>query len=263
MTVKIAITNHKGGSAKTTSVTNIAGSLAKDFKKRVLVVDCDNSANLTEGIAHNQEPEEYLVDVIEENCEDEYIPAIESIIVPTDFENLYLLPTRRRDLIKVNKMMDEAEFSTNFLFQNILSEADEYFDFVLFDCAGNDGNPEVTNNILCCCDYVLVPFEPNADSVNGYVMTKARVKSMKRDNRNLKILGSFITKYQKATKLSREMDEFAESVIDDELIPIKITNSVIVGNARLYCTPLAYFNPSAKTAKDYKALAKYVIDNTK
>ena len=48
--VVIAVVNHKGGSAKTTSVINLAGVFAIEKGKRVLVVDMDSQANCTIGL---------------------------------------------------------------------------------------------------------------------------------------------------------------------------------------------------------------------
>ena len=44
---KLALFNQKGGCAKTTSVVNIAGYMAK-MGRKVLVVDCDPQANATQ-----------------------------------------------------------------------------------------------------------------------------------------------------------------------------------------------------------------------
>ena len=44
----IAIMNNKGGVGKTTTAIAMADILTRDYKKRVLLVDCDGQCNLTE-----------------------------------------------------------------------------------------------------------------------------------------------------------------------------------------------------------------------
>lgn len=43
----ISIMNNKGGVGKTVTAINLADILVRDYKKRVLLVDCDGQMNLT------------------------------------------------------------------------------------------------------------------------------------------------------------------------------------------------------------------------
>ena len=44
----IAIMNNKGGVGKTVTAINLADILVRDYKKRVLLADCDGQCNLTD-----------------------------------------------------------------------------------------------------------------------------------------------------------------------------------------------------------------------
>ena len=47
-----AIMNLKGGTGKTVTAINMAAILAKDYDQRVLLVDADSQANLTQFTEH-------------------------------------------------------------------------------------------------------------------------------------------------------------------------------------------------------------------
>ena len=85
--IKIAVANEKGGVAKTTTTASLGASLAETGKK-VLLVDLDAQANLTLALGFDPRKIQYS----NANLLMETIPA-SKIIQPSEFENLYLLPS--------------------------------------------------------------------------------------------------------------------------------------------------------------------------
>src|SRR5512137_1595175 len=82
----IAVTNQKGGVGKTTTAINLAAALAM-AEMRVLVVDTDAQANCTSGlgvIKGSLKKSIYHAMIFNE--------PLSSIIVPTEFANLQLVP---------------------------------------------------------------------------------------------------------------------------------------------------------------------------
>ena len=85
---KIAIINQKGGSGKTTTVVNVGAYLSK-FGKKVLLIDLDPQAHTT--IHLGFEPpkvENSVYEILLNETE------IEKAILPTKFNNLFLLPSK-------------------------------------------------------------------------------------------------------------------------------------------------------------------------
>ena len=56
----IAIMNNKGGVGKTVTAINLADILVRDYKQRVLLVDCDGQCNLSEFYLPGYDPDETL-----------------------------------------------------------------------------------------------------------------------------------------------------------------------------------------------------------
>ena len=82
----IAICNQKGGCGKTTSVINIAATLAA-MNQRVLVIDLDSQCNATQGLGINlDEIEETICDVLL----DPKTHSLADVIVESPYANLHI-----------------------------------------------------------------------------------------------------------------------------------------------------------------------------
>lgn len=179
--IKIAIYSHKGGTGKTTTAFNIAGIIAKDYKKKVLVVDGDTQANLTttflkaEKASHNNSYE-YL----------NYIPTFEDLFYAPDKVNeaiynatfaiidgstpkkrgIDILPVRPPEikpevnLNSINSGLEQNILRTGILqkaFNNIKRTRRHLYDYeyCLMDLAPS--NSTLTKELLGACDWVVVP----------------------------------------------------------------------------------------------------------
>jgi len=86
----IAFVHYKGGTGKTTSCLSIAGYLAKQGKK-VLVVDLDPQGNATSGLGIDKRT---LIDSMYDIMKNKK-RKINNIILKTDINNLHLAPAEQ------------------------------------------------------------------------------------------------------------------------------------------------------------------------
>src|SRR5262245_13594581 len=89
--VVIKVANQKGGVGKTTTVANLAASLA-DRGKVVLVIDCDYQANVTSLLCGDDQLKEKTKSITHAIKND---LTIADVVVGTQFKNIDLVPSNR------------------------------------------------------------------------------------------------------------------------------------------------------------------------
>ena len=184
----IALTNQKGGVAKTTSTHNIGVSLSERGKK-VLMIDLDSQASLT--ISVGLEPldiESNIVSILTKNGKTvkQCIQVIhDNLHIVTSIIDLARLEVDMLSRTSREKILDRA-----------LEPIKENYDYILIDCP-----PQLsilTINALSCCDGVIIPVKTDYLAYRGLSQLQDTIEEIKEDiNPKLEVLGVIATMYEK------------------------------------------------------------------
>ena len=250
----ISMCNQKGGVGKTTSTINLGACLA-ELGRKVLLVDLDPQGALSAGLGlTHDEIEDTIYDVMLDNQ-----VSIHSAIKPTGISGLDMVPANidlsAAEIQLVNEVGREHTLA------RALRPVRRDYDFIIIDCQPSLGL--LTVNALACSDGVIIPMECEFFSLRGLaLLTDTVEKVSERINFDLETLGILVTMYDRRTKharevMSRVVDYFGEKVFDTVITrTVRFPETSVAGEA---ITPWA---PSSQAAKQYRDLAREVIERT-
>lgn len=250
----ISLVNQKGGVAKTTTAVCLSSLLA-EIGKKVLVIDMDAQGNLTENFGINGDE---LNNTIYEVLTKE-LPLNEAIhstefgvdIVPA---NISLANT---ELDISNKMSRETLLKRAFKVANLS------YDFVILDLPPSLGL--ITLNALALSNYVLIPVDAGVYSLSG-INQLIKIMKMVKDNdlnEEIDVLGVLLTKADDRINVTKEMRETLEEIFEDKLFTTYIHHNSKIIEAQRDAKPINFFDKNSRGYKEYKELAKEVIERVK
>ena len=197
----IAITNQKGGCAKTNVTVNLGIGLAREGKK-VALIDNDAQGSLTASLGY-EEPDELnvtlaniMMNVIndeENNPEYGFLHHEEGVsFIPANVE----LSGLEISLINV--------ISRETILRSYIETIRDQYDYILIDCAPSLGM--LTINALVAADAVIIPVPAAYLPVKGLVQLLKTISMVKRRlNRKLQIEGILITMADFRTNFAKDI----------------------------------------------------------
>lgn len=208
MTKIISIANEKGGVGKTTTTMNLGVAL-KEKGSRVLLIDLDQQANLSDYLGH--------VSVTYTISDAIYLKSSGH---PVDYDTFVQTNSNGVDYIPSSKMLASVTsiLSSTPNSQYILKEIlrDNYFekyDYILIDC--RPSLDLLVVNAFVASDGIIIPVQAEKFAliaVNSLIDTYKRTLAL---NHDLKIYGFLITMVDKRTNMSRLVEETLRSSYKD------------------------------------------------
>ena len=243
----IAVTNQKGGVAKTTTVINLADGLVR-AGKRVLVVDLDPQGNATSGLGINRrelDKSVYHLLFGEENAED--------IIRQTSFGELYVLPADI-DLAGAELELVMLEQRERRLLEGLQYVA-PCFDYVLIDCPPSLGL--LTLNALTAADSIIIPVQAEYYALEGLQQLFGTFMKVRQSmNPSLAILGVVLTMFDGRVNLSAQVVDQVKEHFGDLVFGVLIPRNVRLSEAPSHGKPITAYDRGCRGAEAYTQLAQ-------
>ena len=288
--VVIAVVNHKGGCAKTTTAVNLASALAVGNEqmgvsgRRVLLVDLDPKGNVatTFGI-DKRSLGPTMNELFKGGVDGAPVTLNECLLGPENLteamraawklhnperkrgppkdiaiDNLWLLPADL-DLSGV-----EIDLATRIGRENrlklALEQAAGHFDVVIVDTPASLGL--LTVNALAAANWVLIPIQAEFYALEGMGQLINAIREVQKAiNPELKMFGIALTMVQTNSNLGETVAEQARKHFGDRVFETAIQRSVAIAEAPLEGTPIVIAkkpNKSNPGSKAYWDLAREV-----
>ena len=245
MSKVISISNHKGGVGKTTSAINIGAGLNK-LKKKVLLIDLDPQANLSQSLGII-EPEFTIYGGLRGDYE----------LQPIELPNgLNLIPSTL-DLSGAEVEMS-GEAGREYILKELIDPIKNSYDYIIIDSPPSLGL--LTINSFTASDEILIPLQAQYLALQGLTKLMEVVDKIKqRLNKGLSIGGVFITQYDSRKVLNRDVAETIQTHFKDKVFKTKIRDNIALAEAPSQGLDIFRYNPKSYGAEDYLKLSKELI----
>lgn len=258
-----AISINKGGTGKTALVTNLAGAITKQLKKKVLIIDTDGQGNSSIAFGFKQ-PNDFEYTIYDVLMGEKELKDVIVEVTP----DLHIVPANKdMNFLEFDILPNLAKHGEPFkLLSKHVEGIRNQYDYILIDTPPSMGL--VAGNVLATADKVVIPFSPETFGVNGLINVIEGVHDFKESqNPKLEIAGVVGMMVDSRTSLHSELLQQARKYCADHSINMYdtiIPKSIRFANATAFDgKPATWTDSSNHIVKSYYKLMKEVLRDGK
>jgi chromosome partitioning protein len=246
----IAVSNLKGGSAKTTTTATVGAELAV-LGLAVLLVDIDGQGHLAEAFAiPAMSIDRDMSDVLAGEV------SLQQILRPLR-PNLYLAPSNLRlanlEPHLINQIGRESKL------RKALKPLLSTFDVVLIDCPPSVGI--YTVNAFAAADEVLVPMSAEFFALTGVLMLLDSLSKIRSGlEHDVRVTGIVPTRVTRTVNAREVVDQAKQQLGSSHRFFTGIPEAVAVREAAVAGKPITEYAPESPAAIAYRHVAKEMLD---
>jgi chromosome partitioning protein len=251
----IAMINQKGGVGRTSTCHHLAGALA-DAGRRVLLVDNDPQASLSQGI--------FGCDVVRDLDPRQTIAGVYRLEIPDPRRIIHHTCVNGVDLLIGSKHVhafnqptpQEADRKLRGALGEAIAEVRDLYDLILIDCP-----PTLflcTYAALLASDALIVPMQPELYCVQEMVDVEDFIDLVRLHNGRLALLGYLLTMVNPLLSIHKLWERKFRAVLGGDAFRGRIPVATDFKESILIGKPVSHYKPRSAAAKVMRELASEV-----
>ncbi len=255
MSFVIALSNEKGGVAKTTTSLALGCSLAS-MNRRILLVDLDSQADLTLGVGLTPNLVPYAsIDILVPGISRTF--NVSHLCLSTGTSNLDIIPSNG-DMFLLEQKLPSLSTMPLTLRQALKPLPPLPYDFIIIDCPPAIGS--ITINALAAADLLIIPTQAEYFSAHSLRKMMSLVRHIRQESNPQLAYRILITLLDLRNNIHVRYLNYYQNIFGEILFKTRIEVDTRLRESQLEGIPITDYIPSTRGSMQYMNLAQELLE---